>query len=66
MTDWWRSIIAAVDDLDVVYCLTGESNIWLWGEAENLLPDKTTHRLPRKSAERAGWPPALPGAGLAD
>ncbi|MBK8899812.1 MAG: DUF4038 domain-containing protein [Anaerolineaceae bacterium] len=42
MTGWWRKIIATVDDLDVVYCLTGESNIWLWGEAQHLLPDKTT------------------------
>lgn len=46
MTDWWRSIIAAVDDLDVFYCLTGESNIWVWGEAQNLLPDKTTTSFP--------------------
>lgn len=46
MTDWWRRIIAALDDLDVVYCLTGESNIWVWGEAQNLLPDKTTTGFP--------------------
>lgn len=46
MTDWWRRIITALDDLDVVYCLTGESNIWLWGEAQNLLPDKTTTGFP--------------------
>ncbi len=46
MTDWWRRIITALDDLDVVYCLTGESNIWLWDEAQNLLPDKTTTSFP--------------------
>lgn len=43
---WWRKIIAAVDDLDVIYCLTGESNLWLSGEAAPLLPDKTTASFP--------------------
>lgn len=27
MTDWWRSIIDHTSDLEVIYCLTGESNL---------------------------------------
>ncbi len=46
MTAWWRKIIETVDDLDVIYCLTGESNLWVSGEALNLLPDKTTTDFP--------------------
>ncbi len=46
MTAWWRKIIETVDDLDVIYCLTGESNLWLAGEANHLLPDKTTADFP--------------------
>ena len=29
MCDWWREVIRATDDLDVFYCLSGESNLQL-------------------------------------
>ena len=41
MKDWWKEIVDKVDDLDVMYCLTGESDIWV-GQEKQLLPDKTT------------------------
>ena len=41
MTQWWLKVIETLDDLDVVYCLCGESNLWV-GEASKLLPDKST------------------------
>ncbi len=27
MTEWWREVIKATNDLDVIYCLTGESSL---------------------------------------
>jgi hypothetical protein len=44
MIRWWSQLVAAVDDLDVVYCLTGESNLWL-GEESRLLPDRSSANL---------------------
>jgi hypothetical protein len=44
MKDWWKETIHKLDDLDVMYCLTGESDIWV-GEEGKLLPDKTTGEL---------------------
>lgn len=44
MKDWWSEIIKRFDDLNVMYCITGESDIWV-GEEKNLLPDKTTEEL---------------------
>jgi len=44
MADWWLEIIKALDDLNVIYCLCGESNLWV-GEASRLLPDKSTDHL---------------------
>lgn len=44
MKDWWGEIIHKLDNLDVMYCLTGESDIWV-GEEGKLLPDKTTGDL---------------------
>lgn len=44
MARWWSRLVSAVDDLDVVYCLTGESNLWL-GEEDRLLPDRTSANL---------------------
>lgn len=44
MKDWWSQIIENFDDLDVMYCLTGESDIWV-GEEKKLLPDKSTGEL---------------------
>jgi hypothetical protein len=44
MARWWSRLVAALDDLDVVYCLTGESNIWI-GQEDRLLPDRTSANL---------------------
>jgi len=44
MKDWWSEIVKNFDDLDVIYCLTGESDIWV-GEEKKLLPDKSTDEL---------------------
>jgi hypothetical protein len=45
MTQWWLKIIDVLDALDVIYCLCGESNLWVVGGASRLLPDKTTDDL---------------------
>jgi hypothetical protein len=44
MSKWWSEIVKSVDDLDVMYCVTGESDIWI-GEESKLLPDKSTDDL---------------------
>jgi hypothetical protein len=46
MTQWWLKIVETLDALDVIYCLCGESNLWV-GEAAKLLPDKSTDDLAR-------------------
>lgn len=46
MGDWWSHLVDALDNLDVVYCLTGEINLWL-GRSAQLLPDKSTDDLVR-------------------
>ena len=38
---WWQKIVESLDDLDVIYCITGESDLWI-GKEKCLLPDKTT------------------------
>ncbi len=42
MKDWWDELIQRFEKYDVIFCLSGESNIWI-GEAAKLLPDKSTH-----------------------
>lgn len=44
MKAWWGEIVKNFDDLDVMYCLTGESDIWV-GEERKLLPNKSTGEL---------------------
>jgi hypothetical protein len=44
MAEWWLRIIEALDILDVIYCLCGESSLWV-GEASKLLLDKSTDDL---------------------
>jgi len=44
MKDWWSEIVKNFDDLDVMYCLSGESDIWV-GEEKRLLPDRSTDEL---------------------
>lgn len=44
MKAWWGEIVKNFDDLNVMYCLTGESDIGI-GKEKMLLPDKTTGEL---------------------
>jgi hypothetical protein len=44
MKQWWEEIVKQVDSLDVIYCLTGESDLWLTSPGR-LLPDKDTNTL---------------------
>lgn len=44
MKDWWGEIVKNFDDLNVMYCITGESDI-LTGEEKKLLPDRSTGEL---------------------
>jgi hypothetical protein len=52
MINWWLEIVETLDDLDTVYCLCGESNLWL-GRAHRLLPNKSTDELFTRKA--ASW-----------
>ncbi|MGF1643792.1 MAG: DUF4038 domain-containing protein [Thiotrichales bacterium] len=46
MRRWWGRLVERLDDLNVVYCLTGESD--LWAETPDLLlPDRSTDDLER-------------------
>jgi hypothetical protein len=46
MTEWWRRIVDVCDGLEVVYCLTGESDLWTSPiAARALLPDRSTDDL---------------------
>lgn len=46
MIEWWGKIVDKMDNLKVVYCLTGEVDL-LIGEELLLLPDKTSFDLNR-------------------
>lgn len=46
MAQWWLRIVEALDSLDVIYCLCGESSLEV-GEASKLLPAKSTDDLIR-------------------
>lgn len=41
MKEWWGGIIHFIDDLNVIYCVTGESDIWI-GREDKLIPDKSS------------------------
>ena len=41
MKAWWSEIVKNFDDLDVMYCLTGESNIWI--EEENMTSEEAVN-----------------------
>lgn len=51
MGDWWSELVETLDDLSVIYCLTGEINLWI-GESGKLLPDKSTDDLVRVQPPR--------------
>ena len=57
MTQWWLKVVETLDALDVIYCLCGESNLWV-GEAAKLLPDKSTDDLVR-SRVLSSLPPRI-------
>jgi len=42
---WWQAIIDRLDSFNVIYCVTGESNLWI-GYERLLLPDKSTGDFP--------------------
>ncbi|MEM6338223.1 MAG: DUF4038 domain-containing protein, partial [Bacteroidota bacterium] len=44
--EWWSRLVEAFDELDPVYCLTGELDLWL-GEAGKVWPDLDTGDLAR-------------------
>jgi hypothetical protein len=46
MTQWWLKIVETLDSLNVIYCLCGESDLWV-GEASKLLPARCTDDLVR-------------------
>jgi hypothetical protein len=53
MTAWWRRIVEACDRLDVIYCLTGESDLWTWPfAARALVPARSTDELHRSRLRR--------------
>lgn len=41
MKEWWDVILKRFEKYDVIFCLCGESNIWI-DQSATLLPDKTT------------------------
>jgi len=43
--NWWQAIITHLDGLNVIYCITGESNLWI-GYERLLLLDKSTGDFP--------------------
>lgn len=46
MKNWWKSVVETFDDLDAIYCLTGESDIGCTPfMAKALLPDKTSSQV---------------------
>lgn len=50
MCQWWDAILEFMDGLDVIYCLTGECDIWCNSlMVKSLLPDKTTDQLESKA-----------------
>ncbi len=55
MAQWWAKIIETLDSLDVIYCLCGESNLWV-GEESQLLPARSTDDLVRSRV--LSWLPA--------
>jgi len=51
MTAWWLRLIDQLDDLDVIYCLCGESNLWI-GQEGRLKPHQSTDELTRFEVSR--------------
>jgi len=54
MVNWWRALVSHLDSLDVIYCLSGESNLWI-GQENSLLPDRSTDDLWQTRTTRQPW-----------
>lgn len=44
MKSWWKAVVAKLDNYNVIYCICGESNLWI-GQEKMLLPNKSTDLL---------------------
>lgn len=51
MTRWWFKLIETLDGLDVIYCLSGESSLWV-NQESMLLPDRSTDDLAARTTIR--------------
>lgn len=60
LTEWWLRIVESLDTLNVVYCLCGESNLWI-GEEGKLLPDKSTDDLVKSQVVLSRLPSRIIG-----
>lgn len=50
MCKWWKAIVDYLDEFNVIYCLTGESDLWVEPfMARRLLPNKTTKDIISKN-----------------
>ena len=49
MQRWWRALVEHLDDLNVVYCVTGEADLWI-ATPRLLLPDRSTDDLHRNAS----------------
>jgi hypothetical protein len=54
MIAWWRRVVAALDRHEVVYCLTGEADLWI-GDELRLLPDCSTENALPSAPRRPTW-----------
>lgn len=46
MIKWWKTLIKELDQYDIIYCLTGEIDIWCDQiSSKILLPDKSTQNI---------------------
>ena len=52
MAEWWTNVVDALDELNVIYCLSGEVNLWI-GQSSRLLPDKSTDDLAKRTSRSA-------------
>ena len=57
MVEWWQKLVEHLDDLDVIYCLTGEVGLWV-GQVGQLLPDKSTDDLKKNTFSQLRSVPA--------
>jgi hypothetical protein len=51
MKEWWQHLVRHLDDLNVIYCLTGEVNLWV-GQEALLLPARASTDLQNRRFHR--------------